>query len=207
MIFLGKFLVLLIVFLVLLAIVCLAFPHGQKYCIILIIIARSIFVLDSQGISSDSEQNQKDITSILKDGMIQEFERRDESTGEIIKDFKINSKAAWWKTHNINHMGFGILAEAVEYLAVLANDAKFSMSLPRANLIAGQIMSLVEQVLKLSIDAKSSETMRDGRNAQTSMVDKYLRNKQERVLDIKGDKIQSSMMDAIRGKSAENSAD
>lgn len=158
-------------------------------------------------ISSDSLQNQKDITSILKDGMIQSYMRYDDSLGIEVEDYRINSKSAYWKTHNINHSGFGLMAEHVEYLNVLGYDAKYNMSLPRAYVIEQQITSIVDDVLKRSIDAKSSETMRDGRNAQTSMVDKYLRNKQERVLDIKGDKIKSSVMDAIRGKSAEDNTD
>lgn len=159
-----------------------------------------------ENFTPDVDQNQKDLTGILKDGMIEPFVNKDADGREFI-DYRLNSKSAYWKTHNINHAGFGLLAEAIEYLAVLARDTVYNMSIARGILIRDQINSLVNEVLKLSIDAKSSETMRDGRNAQTSLVDKYLKNKQERILEMRGDKVKSSMFDAIRGKQAEDNSD
>jgi|APSaa5957512535_1039671.scaffolds.fasta_scaffold37161_3 hypothetical protein len=154
------------------------------------------------GASSDFEQNQKDITSIMKDGMIVPVVVPGPD-GQPTTEWRIKSKAAWWKTHNINHHAFGLAAEAVEYLFVLGQDAKHSMSGPRAQVMENQITELVEDVLKLSIDAKSSESMRDGNNAQTSVIDKYLRNKQERVIDLKGEMKKAGMMGLFGNKEAE----
>lgn len=155
--------------------------------------------------NTDYEQNHKDITSILKDGMAKpEIVEGKDGRPEII--WKINEKSAWWKTHNINSSRFGLLGEAVEYLDTLGDDAQYNMSKPRAELISKQIKAVVNNVLKLSIDAKSSETMRDSRTAQTSLTDKYLKNKQERVIDLKG-QAKASLLDGIFGRESEKIAD
>jgi len=151
---------------------------------------------------SDFEQNQKDITSIMKDGMIIGVPTKGPD-GQSVTEFRINSKSAWWKTHNINHHAFGLAAEAVEYLAAIGHDAQYNMSGPRAAIMSAQIEELVDGVLKLSIDAKSSESMRDGKNAQTSVIDKYLKNKQERVIDLKGEMAKSGLAGIFGSKEAE----
>lgn len=150
---------------------------------------------------TDYEQNHKDITSILKDGMSvpEIIEGKD---GNPVIAWKINEKSAWWKTHNINSSRFGLLGEAVEYLDTLADDAQYNMSKPRADIISKQIKGVVNNVLKLSIDAKSSETMRDTRTAQTSLTDKYLKNKQERVIDLKGE-AKKSLLAGILGNESD----
>jgi len=149
-------------------------------------------------VESDFEQNQKDITSIIKDGM-SEVVKVEGPDGIPLDQLRIKAKSAYWKTHNVNYHAFGLAAEAFENLAVLGMDAKYHTSGPRAAVIERQITEYVEDVLKLSIDAKSSESMRDGRNAQTSLVDKYLRNKQERVVDLKGE-VSKSMFAGILGQ-------
>lgn len=147
------------------------------------------------------EQDQKDFTTILKDGMVtQTIVKGPDGQDQI--QFKIDADSAYWKSHNINSYRFGLLAEAVENLFVLGQDARYNMSAVRANVMESQITQLVVRVLKKSIDAKSSETMRDSRNAQTSLMDKYLKRKQETVLDIKG-QAKQSLLDGILGKKAE----
>lgn len=156
------------------------------------------------GINSDYEQNHKDITSLLKDGLTMPVPVIGPD-GQPAIEWRVDGKSAWWKTHNINSSRFGLLAESVESLEALANDAEYNMSAPRAAVIREQILGIVN-VLRKSIDAKSSETMRDKRTAQTSLTDKYLKNKQERVIDLKGE-AKRSLMDAITGKEAEKSTE
>lgn len=153
---------------------------------------------------SDYEVNHRDITSIMKDGMIVAVEKKGKD-GKPEIEWRINDKSAWWKTHVINSPRFGLLAEALEDFATLINDCKYSMSAPRAAVVEKQLLGIVD-VYRRSIDAKSSETMRDGRNAQTALVDKYLRNKQERVYDIK-DGLKKSFLDGILGKESDKAAD
>ena len=151
--------------------------------------------------NTDYEQNRSDITSIIKDGMIKPIEVTG-ADGLPKLDYVIDSKSAYWKTHNINSDRFGLLAEAVEYLDVIGDDAKYNMSAPRALVLKTQISALVNNVLKKAIDAKSSETMRDKRSAQTSMVDKYLKRSQERIIDLKGD-AKKSLLSGILGRESE----
>lgn len=151
------------------------------------------------------EQDQRDFTTLLKDGMILPVKTIGEDGHEKIT-FVIDNKSAYWKTHNINSYRFGLLAEAVEYLDTLGDDAEYNMSKPRAEVIKKQINAIVHNILKKSIDAKSSETMRDGRNAQTSLTDKYLKRKQETVLDVHGE-VKKSVLDSIFGKKAEQASD
>lgn len=142
----------------------------------------------------------------MKDGMVVPVTVEGPDGNPVI-EWRIKSKSAWWKTHNINHHAFGLAAEAVEYLFVVGQDARHSMSAPRAMVMEKQITELVEDVLKLSIDAKSSESMRDGKNAQTSVIDKYLRNKQERVIDLKGELKKSMFAGVFGDKEAERASD
>jgi len=83
-----------------------------------------------------------------------------------------------------------------------AELAYSNMTKERADVIAPQILQLVKN-FKYSIDGKSSETRRDKNNAQSSLVDKLVRNKQERIISLKGE-VGHSLMDAIRGKNVEN---
>lgn len=154
------------------------------------------------GDENDFEQNRADITSIIKDGMIKPIYSQNEDGSQKI-DYVIDSKSAFWKTHSINSDRFGLMAEAVEYLDTLGDDAEYNMSAPRAAIMQKQISALVNNVLKKSIDAKSSESMRDKRSAQTTMVDKYLKRSQERIIDLKGEAKNSILAGIMGNKEAE----
>ena len=146
------------------------------------------------------EINHRDITALMKDGMIKTVSSIGKD-GKPEIELRIDDRSAWWKTHIINSPRFGRLARAVETLESLAIEARYNMSAERAEIIQIQILKLVD-VERKAIDAKSSEAMRDGHNSTTSLVDKYLKNKQERVIDLKGD-AKKSLLDGIMGKEAE----
>ena len=147
-----------------------------------------------------SEMNHRDITAMIKDGMIKTVVTEGKD-GKPEIELRIDDRSAWWKTHIINSSRFGRLARAVESFEALAHEAQYNMSAQRAAVIKEQVLKFVD-VERKAIDAKSSEAMRDGRNATTSLVDKYLKNKQERVLDVKGE-VKRSLLDAVRGKELE----
>lgn len=147
-----------------------------------------------------SEENHRDITAMIKDGMIKTVVNIGKD-GSSELELRIDERAAWWKTHIINSPRFGRLARAVESFESLADEAAYNMSTARAQVIKQQILKIVD-VERKAIDAKSSEAMRDGHNATTSLVDKYLKNKQERVIDLKGEG-KRSFMDGLLGKEAE----
>ena len=152
----------------------------------------------------DSDINHKDITTLLKDGLLRIVERSGKD-GKTEISYEVNNKSAWWKTHSINYAGFGMMGEYLEDFESLAEFVYYRMSRPMAEVLAKQILKQADTV-RYSIDAKSSETMRDTRNAQTSLIDKYLANKQERILEMKGE-LKKSMMDTITGKEAHRTTD
>ena len=154
--------------------------------------------------SENEQTNHRDITAMIKDGMIKTVVTEGKD-GRPELELRVDERAAWWKTHIINSSRFGRLARAVESFESLADEAIYNMSPQRAGLIAAQILKVVD-VERKAIDAKSSEAMRDGRNATTSLVDKYLKNKQERILDVKGN-VKQSMLDGLMGKKVEENAD
>ena len=148
---------------------------------------------------SDPEANRRDITTLLKDGLLKVVERKGKD-GKPEYTYEVNNKSAWYKTHSINSAQFGLMAQYVEDFAAYEDTVKYHMSKPMADVLSLQIKNQAE-VLRLSIDAKSSETMRNNRNAQTSLVDKYLENRQERIIDVKGE-LKRSLSDMAMGKEA-----
>ena len=144
----------------------------------------------------------RDITAILKDGMQKKQEiTREDGSKEIV--MIIDEKSAWWKTHHVASPRFGRLATVLEHFEGLADDCKYNMNFEWAQVLSGQIMAIADHYRK-GIDAKSSETMKDARSSQTSLVDKYLRNKQERVYNLQGD-AKKSIFQGLFGKEDDGS--
>lgn len=156
--------------------------------------------------NTEFDQNRSEFTSMVKDGMIVPITHKGED-GKPKTEYIINPDSAYWKTHNINSWRFGLAAEAVEYLDALADDAEYNMSEPMAKTIKGQIQRLVNDVLKRSIDAKSSEAMKDQKSGGTSMMDKYLKRSSERIIDLKGEMKKAGMMGIFGNKEAERADD
>lgn len=72
------------------------------------------------------------------------------------------------------------------------------MSPQRAEVMSNQIMDIVTSY-KRSTDAKSSESLRDKHNTQSTLIDKINRGKIERAITLKGE-AKASMMDGFMGK-------
>ena len=145
----------------------------------------------------DQEINHRDFTTVLKDGMY-EVKQIPGKDGNLESVATIDSKSAWWKTHFINDDGFGMMGEYLEEFGTFIDTVKYHMSKPMADVLELQIKGQYD-VMRHAIDAKSSETMADKRNKQTALGDKYLANKQERIVDIKGE-LGRSISDIITGK-------
>lgn len=156
----------------------------------------------SESDDNSFDQNRLEITSMIKDGMVIPVTYLGPD-GKPKTDHIINPKQARWKTQSINSHRFGLCAEAVEYLDVLGDDAEYNMSQPRADVVKKQIKALVNDVLKNSIDAKSSEAMIDAKSGGTSMMDKYLKRQKESIIDLKGEMKRSMFAGVFGNKKAE----
>ena len=96
----------------------------------------------------------------------------------------INPKKIGYKTQNVNSMLYGDFVTESEYFLSLAEQASYNMSKPMADSIKKQIESIFRS-WDYGMDAKSSESVRDGHNAQTTLIDKFVKNKQERIVTLR----------------------
>ena len=87
----------------------------------------------------------------------------------------------------------------------MGKEAYFFMPADRARIIQMQIQEIGKD-WRYSIDAKSSESLRDIRNSQATLLDKMQKNKIEKAYTLKGD-LKKSMMDGWLGREVENDPD
>lgn len=147
----------------------------------------------------DAEINHRDFTTVLKDGMYKAVQVPGKD-GRLEQQYVIDSKSAWWKTHFINSYRFGMMGEYLEDFGSFIDTVKYHMSQPMSEVLEIQLKGMYD-VMRHAVDAKSSETMSNKNNKQTALGDKYLNNKQERLIDIKGE-VGKSITDSIMGKEA-----
>ncbi len=127
----------------------------------------------------------RDITAILKDGMQKKvYIDKADGTKELMQT--VDERSAWWKTHHVASPRFGRMATILEHFLGIGEDTKNHLNIEWATVLKEQILNIGDHYMK-GIDAKSSETMKDKNTSQTSLVDKYLKNKQERVVSLKDD--------------------
>ena len=136
------------------------------------------------------------------DMIMQSVERlvttKDEN-GQMVQTMVPDNWSLWWKTQMVNHPLFARLAYKVNRLINLANNLHHSMCAERAAVMKEQIMGQVMAIL-YSIDAKSSETIRDKDNSQTNLM--FLMNRQhmEVTKTFKGDMKEAGRMGFLGGR-------
>ena len=118
--------------------------------------------------------------------------------GTIEKQLITKPEIAWWKTLLVNSPTFGRFAFELKNFAGMAEQCYYNMSKPRAMVMDGQIMAMDES-FRRSIDAKSSESLRDKLNTQSTLIDKLNRTKSERAITLKGE-MKKSFMDGMLGR-------
>jgi len=121
--------------------------------------------------------------------------------GRKQKQLQINPKKAWWKSLLLNTQNASRFALELEEWERLASLCSRFMSKIKAEDFSTQI-SEIGLSFRYSLDAKSSESQRNKNNAQATLLDKILRNKQERIVSLKGD-AKRSLFDAFVGKEKE----
>lgn len=118
--------------------------------------------------------------------------------GQTVVVDELDNMTIWWKTHAANSDQFGLVAIAIENFALLANEAYRRMPKELADVVAAQIRAIVK-AYRYSLDAKSSETRRDGNNAQSCLMDRAGRNKVEHMYSTR-DAGGRSLADAFLGR-------
>lgn len=112
----------------------------------------------------------------------------------------INSKKIWYQTHLINSDMFGRLAYLIEEFANMAIDTYNHMCYEMASVLSNQIMQKIQSYY-FSIDAKSSESVRDKHNTQGTLLHVLTKNKVEKHYNITGN-AKRTFMDGMMGRDA-----
>lgn len=121
--------------------------------------------------------------------------------GSITKEQVIDEEIVWWKTLSVASVTLGRCAFELKEWERNAFSASVNMTDERAQNIGHEIMEIGAS-FRRSIDSKSSESMRDKRNSQSTLIDKINKNKVEKVHTFKGD-MSKSMIDVFLGREAE----
>lgn len=121
-----------------------------------------------------TEKAHQDVIDLLVDAC-QTVDIVQSPDGSYSKQLILDPEKAWWKTQLVNSPTFGMFAKVLRNLEGMAEDAKNNMSAPRAQVLAEQLLRYCLDY-RYSIDAKSSETLRDKNNTQPSLIDKMQRS-------------------------------
>lgn len=124
--------------------------------------------------------------------------------GKYHMELVLNTDKVYYKTQSVNYPGFSRFVLELENYKGMASRCIHHMAKARAKVMSDQIMAYVNS-FKLSIDAKSSESLRDKDNTQQTLIDKLIRNKIERSVTFKGD-VQRSIWEGLVGKSKNEAA-
>ena len=124
--------------------------------------------------------------------------------GESKIERVIDERRAYWQMHHIGTPFLGEFSLERENLENLFKNAYYHMTAHRAEVLQKQGLLLC-QAYDYSIDAKSSECMRDKNNTNQTLIQMLARAKIERQYTLK-EEAKKSMMDGFLGRDAANHA-
>lgn len=153
------------------------------------------------GMIPEQREQHEHVYNLIADGMKKRVPIYDSEGRFTGYEHVVDNKSARYKTGVVNSPHYAAFAKDVEDFLNLAETAKKFMTAERAEALAQDIY-LEYGSYSYSIDAKSSETLRDKNNAQACLIDKGFRQKSERAITIK-DEAKRSFMDAFTGKKKE----
>ncbi len=110
-----------------------------------------------------------------------------EQDGKIILVPRIDYEKLYWGTRIVSTAYLGQAVVAFKRLEQKALDAKYFMTSARA-LITKECLIAMYKHYKYGLDAKSSETVRDGKNNQASLVHLIRKQSIEREFTAKDEK-------------------
>lgn len=145
-----------------------------------------------------------DLISLLLEASNEIVEEKDDK-GHIKKMSIPDSESIWMQTKMVNSPTFGRYILKLRTLYDLGMSASDYMCADRASVISKQVLGKYKSH-KYSIDAKSSETLRDKHNSQSSLNHIILRQHQERSITVK-DMAEGKMKGWIMGKSEQEAAE
>ena len=148
----------------------------------------------------ESQKQHNDLIDIIVEGS-QKIEIVENEQGRLQKQLILDPETIYWKTHVVNSPTFARFVYELKTLESLALQCENHMSAKRAAVLKSQLLQMVENY-KYSIDAKSSESLRDKNNNQSTLIDKINKNKIEKAFTVKGE-FRKSMIDGLLGREGE----
>lgn len=124
-----------------------------------------------------------------------------DANGVYHQELQLDPEVLWWKTHIVNSPVFARFAVQLKRFEQLAQQVYSHMSQERANEYSRQIIAEGLN-FRRSIDAKSSESLRNAQNTQSNLIDKINRNKVERAITLKGD-AKNTFLGGMMGQKAQ----
>jgi len=147
----------------------------------------------------ESEQNVKDfVDAVIESWKVEKLIETED--GHYKTERIIDERRAYWQMHHIGSNVLGRFALERENLGNLFKNSLYHMTAYRADALQKQGMLLC-QAYDHSIDAKSSECMRDSNNTNQTLVSMLAKAKTERQFTLKGE-MKQSVWDGIVGKKA-----
>lgn len=143
------------------------------------------------------EKEHMDVIDLIIDGCGEQVLVNGPDGNQIIEQ-RLNTDKAYYKTQLVNYPGFSRFVLELENFKALADICKYHMSENKAKILGQQILAYVRS-FQLSIDAKSSESLRDQNNTQSPLVHVLTRNKIERAYTIQ-EEAKKSFLDGVLGK-------
>lgn len=129
----------------------------------------------------------------------------EQKDGSVTSEQIIDEEIVWWKTLSVAANTLGRCAFELKEWERGAYSASVNMNSERASDFSHEIIE-VGLSFRRSIDSKSSESMRDKQNSQSTLLDKINRNKVEKIHTFRGD-MKRSVLDVFLGKEAEKEAE
>ena len=151
-------------------------------------------------------ESEKTITDFV-DAVIESWKTEkfiETEDGNYKSERVIDERRAYWQMHHIASNSLGKFALERENLGNLFRNASYHMTTYRANALQKQ-GSLLCQAYDYSIDAKSSECVRDQNNTNQTLVSMLAKAKTERTYRLQ-EEAKKSMLDGFLGRDAANHA-
>lgn len=145
----------------------------------------------------EGEKEHLDVIDLIIDGCGEQVVVTDKQGNSIIEQ-RLNTDKAYYKTQLVNYPGFSRFVLELENLKSMAKLCKYHMSSKRAAVLSEQILAYVNS-FKLSIDAKSSESLRDIHNTQSPLIHVLTRNKIERSYTVE-EEAKKTFLEGVFGR-------
>jgi hypothetical protein len=142
-----------------------------------------------------AQKQPQDVIDLLFESVQQINEIKDQKTGEIKRVLEPDNESLFWRTLLINSPNFGGAALEVRKWQTLMKSAYDNMCSEVADVIFKDGMQRALDY-KYGFAAKSSETIRDSHNSQSSLTHLLQRNHMEKTVTIE-DKVKSGLGAAI----------